>query len=111
LKEQRKYDDMVSALTDGLARVLPFATLALEEVVCDETELLDRAVRRMCILIADAANFICAYTKQYTGGTLRSIILFPDSPLSSSSREVGGYGYSYQNQGTPRRLCQAEGRF
>jgi hypothetical protein len=86
LKEQKKYDDMVSALADGIARILPFATLALEEVVCDETELLDRAIRKMCTLIADAANFICAYAKQHPGGTSRSIILFPDSPLCSSNR-------------------------
>jgi hypothetical protein len=73
LKEQKKYDGMVSELAEGIGRICKFATLALDDIVCDETELLDRAVRRMCTLIADAASFICAYAKQHPGGTPSSI--------------------------------------
>jgi hypothetical protein len=72
LKEQKKYDGMVSELAECIARILPFATLSLEDIVCDETELLDRAVRKMCTLVADTANFICNYAKQNPGGTSNS---------------------------------------
>jgi hypothetical protein len=69
LKEQKKYDGMVSDLADGIGCITPFAKLVLEEIICDETELLYRAVTKMCSLIMDTAKFICAYAKQSPGGT------------------------------------------
>jgi hypothetical protein len=69
LKEQKKYDGMVSDLADEIARITPFAKLVLEEIICDETELLSRAVTKMCSLIMDTAKFICAYAKQSPGST------------------------------------------
>jgi hypothetical protein len=77
LKEQKKYDGMVSELAEWISRILPFATLSLEEIVCDETELLDRAVRKMCTLVADMANFICDYAKQNPAGTPNSYRVIP----------------------------------
>jgi hypothetical protein len=77
LKEQNKYDGMVSDLAEGIGRICGFATLALDDIVCDEAELLDRAVRRMCTLIADAANFICAYAKQHPGSTSYAYCALP----------------------------------
>jgi hypothetical protein len=64
LKEQQKYDDMVSDLTDQIERLLPFAKQALEELVYDDTELLEGAVRRLCNLVMEAAEFICDYVKK-----------------------------------------------
>jgi hypothetical protein len=93
LKEQKKYDGMVSDLAEGIGRICGFATLALDDIVCDETELLDRAVRKMCTLIADATNFICAYVKQHPGGTPCFNKLFPDLLLSSPSHQVHSYGH------------------
>jgi hypothetical protein len=94
LKEQKKYDSMVSDLAEGIGRICGFATLALDDIVCDETELLDRAVRKMCTLIADATNFICSYAKQHPGGTPCFIMLSPDLPLNSPSYQVCNYGHS-----------------
>jgi hypothetical protein len=71
---------MVSDLADGIARITPFAKLVLEEIICDETELLRRAVTRMCSLIMDTAKFICAYAKQSPSGTSRSYQTFSHSP-------------------------------
>jgi len=51
-------------MADCVGRILPFSTLILDEIVCKETELLERVVRRMCSLITDAATFICDYAKQ-----------------------------------------------
>ena len=85
---------MVSDLAEGIGRICGFATLALDDIICDETELLDRAVRKMCTLIADATDFICAYAKLHPGGTTCAIMLFPDLPLSSQSHQISSDGQS-----------------
>jgi hypothetical protein len=110
LKEQKKYDGMVSDLAEEIGRICGFATLALDDIVCDETELLDRAVRKMCTLIADATDFICAYAKQHPGGTPCAIMLFPYLRSISSSHQISSDRHSYENQCASRRLRQAEGR-
>ena len=68
---------MVSDLADGIGRITPFAKLVLEEIICDETELLRRAVTKMCSLIMDTAKFICAYAKQSPGGASHSDYILP----------------------------------
>jgi hypothetical protein len=77
LKEQKKYDGMVSELAHGIGRITPFAEHVLEEIICDETELLRRAVTKMCSLIMDTAKFICGYAKQSPSGMLRSYCTLP----------------------------------
>jgi hypothetical protein len=77
LKEQKKCDGMISDLADGIGRITPFAELVLEEIICDEKELLYRAVTKMCTLIMDTAKFICAYAKQSPGGTSCSYCTLP----------------------------------
>jgi hypothetical protein len=71
---------MVSDLADGIARITPFAKLVLEDIICDETELLRHAVTKMCSLIMDTAKFICVYAKQSPSGTSRSYHTFSHSP-------------------------------
>jgi hypothetical protein len=93
LKEQKPYDGIISELADGIARILPFAALALEEIVCDKAKLLDAALRNMCTLTAGAANFIYFYAKQQPRGT--SCRVYYDPPayfqlvgvLKSASKE------------------------
>jgi len=63
----------VSSLADSIARMFPFANLVIEEILCEETELLDREVERLCALIRDAASFICDYAKQSLTSTPISI--------------------------------------
>jgi hypothetical protein len=77
LKEQKKYDGMVSDLADEIGRITPFAELVLEEIICDETELLRRAVTKMCSLIIATAKFICAYAKQSPSGRSYSDYILP----------------------------------
>jgi hypothetical protein len=64
LKEQKKRDEAVSDLADATGRILPFAELVIEDIICEETELLERVVGNLCALISDTASFICEYTKQ-----------------------------------------------
>jgi hypothetical protein len=86
---------MVLGLSEGIGRICGFATLVLDDIICDEAELLDGAVRRMCTLIAEAANFICDYAKQSAGCTSCSIMLSPDLLLSSPSHQGLTYGRQY----------------
>jgi hypothetical protein len=69
LKEQKKRDEAVSDLVDSISRILPFADLVLEDIICEETELLERVVKSLCALIRDTANFICEYAKQSLAST------------------------------------------
>jgi hypothetical protein len=63
LTEQRKYDENVSGLADGIDGILPFAERALDSVL-NEEELLDRVVRRMYDLIGDTVDFVIDYAKR-----------------------------------------------
>jgi hypothetical protein len=69
LKEQKKRDEAVSDLADSVSQILPFAELVIEDIICEETELLERAVGKLCALIRDTAGFICEYAKQSLAGT------------------------------------------
>jgi hypothetical protein len=69
LKEQQKYDSMVCDLADQIECMLPFATQVLEEILYDDTEPLEEAVRKLYILIIDATEFICSYVRRNTPGT------------------------------------------
>jgi hypothetical protein len=64
LRAQKKRDDTVSELAECVGRILPFAEEFIEDIVYDDTELLERVVRRLCALIRDTAAFICEYAQQ-----------------------------------------------
>ncbi|PVF92870.1 hypothetical protein CPB86DRAFT_790727 [Serendipita vermifera] len=69
LKEQRKYDGGVADLADQIERILPFAKQALEEIVYDDTELLEVAIGRLYNLIMDTAEFTCEYVRRRPAST------------------------------------------
>jgi len=47
LKEQNKYDQMPSALLGRLQRILPLGEKVADDVVCEETEILEKVIQRM----------------------------------------------------------------
>jgi hypothetical protein len=47
LKEQNKYDQIPSGLLDQLQRILPLADKVADEIVCEETEILEKIIPRM----------------------------------------------------------------
>lgn len=61
---------MVSDLASGIERILPFATHVLEDVLYDETELLDGAIRKLYEVITDTAVFVVDYAKRSPTSTL-----------------------------------------
>jgi len=64
LKEQNKYDQIPSGLLDRLQRILLFADKVADELVCEETELLEETIPRMFEVMQTIARFSCDYVKR-----------------------------------------------
>ena len=64
MKEQNKYDQMPSALLDRLQRILPLADKVADEIVCKETEILERIIPQMFEVMQRVAKFSCDYVKR-----------------------------------------------
>ena len=63
MKEQNKYDQITSGLLDRLKYILPFADRAVEEIVCEETDLLKQIIPRMFEVMHKAAKVSCDYVR------------------------------------------------
>jgi hypothetical protein len=63
LKEQNKYDQIPSALLDRLQRISLFADKVADEIVCKETELLEKIIPRMFEVMQTVARVSCDYIK------------------------------------------------
>ena len=54
---------MPSGLLDRLKRILPFADVVAEDIVCEETDLLDKIIPRMYEVMYKVAKVSCDYVK------------------------------------------------
>jgi hypothetical protein len=63
LKEQNKYDQIASGLLDRLKAILPFAEKAAEEIVCEETDLLEKVIPTMFEVMYRVAKVSCDYVQ------------------------------------------------
>ena len=57
---------MPSGLLDRLKRILPLANKVADEIVCEETEILEEIVPRMFNVMHRVAKFSCDYVKRGT---------------------------------------------
>jgi hypothetical protein len=64
LKEQNKYDQMPPVLLDRLQRILPLAAKLEEEIVWEETDILENTIPRMFEVMERVARFLCDYVKR-----------------------------------------------
>ena len=64
MKERNKYDQIPSALLDRLQRILVFADKVADEIVCKETELLEKIIPRMFEVMQTVARVSCDYVKR-----------------------------------------------
>ena len=64
MKEQRTYDQMPSSLFDSLRRVLPVADKIKEEIVSEETDILNITMPRMFDEMQKTVNVLCDYVKR-----------------------------------------------
>ena len=70
LKEQNKYDQMPSSLLDQLRRVSPLADKVADEIVGEETDILDKIMPRMFEVMQTIAKFLCEYVRHGRFGRL-----------------------------------------
>jgi len=54
---------MPSALLGRLQRILPLGKKVADDVVCEETEILDKVIQRMFEVMRMVAEFSCNYVK------------------------------------------------
>ena len=64
LKEQNKYDQIPLSLFDRLQRIMPLADKVADEIVCDETDILEEIIPRMFKVMQRVAEYSCEYVRR-----------------------------------------------
>ena len=64
MKEQKKYDELLVGFFDRLQRILPFADTVVEEIVCEDTGVLEGIILQLFDVMQRVANFSCGYIKR-----------------------------------------------
>ena len=55
---------MPASLFDRLKRILPMADKVADEVVCEETDILEKVIPRMFEVMHQVAKFACDYVRR-----------------------------------------------
>ncbi len=88
MKEQNQYDQIPSGILDRLQRILPLADKVVDEIVCEETEILEKIIPRMFEVTEKVAKISCDYVKR--GRFCRQSSFIDLAMLTSVARTVGG---------------------
>ncbi len=64
MKEQNTYDQMPSSLLDQLQSILPLANTVADEIVCEETDILEKIMPQMFEVMQKIAKILCDYVKR-----------------------------------------------
>lgn len=64
LKGIKHYDQIPSVIFDRLQRILPLADKVADEIVCEETDILEKTIPRMFEVMQGVAKFSCDYVKR-----------------------------------------------
>ena len=64
LKEQNKYDQIPLSVFDRLQRVEPLVKRAADEIVCEETDILEKILPQMFKVMQRVAEYSCDYVKR-----------------------------------------------
>ena len=86
LKEQNKYDQIPLIIFDQLRRVLPLAGKVADEIVCEETDILEEIIPRMFKVMQRVAEYSCDYVRR---GRLGEQSSFPYFALADDRSENG----------------------
>ena len=63
MKEQNKYDQMLFGLSDRLQRIMLFADKVAAEIICEETDLLEKIIPQTFEVMNRVAKFSCDYVR------------------------------------------------
>jgi len=64
LKEKTEYDRIPPGIFDQLQRILPLAEKVADEIVCDETDILEEVIPRMFKVMRKVAESSCDYVRR-----------------------------------------------
>ena len=64
LREQNKYDQIPLSLFDQLQRALPLADSVADEIICEETNMLDEIIPQMFKVMKIVAEYSCDYVRR-----------------------------------------------
>ena len=93
MKEQNKYDEIPAVLLDRLQRILPLTEKVADEIICEETEILEEIIPRMFEVMQRVAKFSCEYVKRGRfGGQPSSLDLASAYDRSESGSWAGPPG-------------------
>jgi hypothetical protein len=74
LKEQKKYDQVPLGLLNLLQRIVLLADKVADEIICEETDTLEKTIPRMFEVVQRVAQFSCNYVKCERLGRLSSFL-------------------------------------
>jgi hypothetical protein len=97
---------MMSDLASAVESILPFAERTMEDVLCDDADLLEGVVRRLYELIGDTATFICGYAKRSPTCEFQDLACNPVThPWNSPNPQVcHTHGRSVEDQEPTRQV-------
>ena len=64
MKEQSKYDQIPLNLFDRLQRILPLADRVADDIICEETDILEEIIPRMFKVMQRVAEYSCDYVRR-----------------------------------------------
>ena len=64
LKEQSKYNRIPLSLFDRLQRIEPLVKRAADEIVCEETDILEKILPRMFKVMQKVVEYSCDYVRR-----------------------------------------------
>jgi len=79
---------MPSCISDRLQRILFFADKVADEIVGEETDILEKIIPRMFDVMQTVATFLCNYVKR---GRFGGQSAFIDMGSADNRRENGGW--------------------
>ena len=88
MKEKNKYDQIPLGLFDRLQRIVPLAETIADEIVCDETDILEKIIPRMFRVMQRAAEYSCDYVRRGRLGRQHPVWIW--HRLMIAARTVGG---------------------
>jgi hypothetical protein len=74
MQEQNKFDQIPVVLLDRLQRILLFADKVADEIVGEETDVLEKTIPRMFEVMETVSKFACVYVKRGRFGTQSPVL-------------------------------------
>ena len=88
MQEQNKYDQMPVGLLNRLQRILLFADKVADELVGEETDILEKTIPRMFEVMETVSKFACGYVKRGRFGRQPPVL---GSANTNNRRENAGW--------------------